>query len=100
MPQEYVGKGCNVWKGRGCRALMATRETAFAQRDRLEPNPCGTYRRAERIIWQGGWIMYCDGCGTPLTSGGQFSTKCGKPIVPSAASSPPALGHAGAPAAA
>jgi len=24
--------------------------------------------------------MYCDGCGTQLTSGGQFCTKCGKPI--------------------
>src|ERR1700730_15644453 len=47
-----------------------------------------------------GWIMYCDGCGTRLTSGGQFCTKCGKPIVPSAASSSPGLGRAGAPAAA
>ena len=44
--------------------------------------------------------MYCDGCGTQLTSGGQFCTKCGKPIVPSAASSSPAPGHADAPAAA
>ncbi len=47
-----------------------------------------------------GWIMYCDGCGTQLTSGGQFCTKCGKPIVPSAVASSPGLGHAGAPAAA
>jgi hypothetical protein len=29
--------------------------------------------------------MYCDGCGSQLTSGGQFCTKCGKPIVPSGA---------------
>ena len=42
--------------------------------------------------------MYCDGCGTQLTSGGQFCTKCGKPIVPSAVASSPAPGHAGAPA--
>jgi hypothetical protein len=27
--------------------------------------------------------MYCDGCGNQLTSGGQFCTQCGKPIVPS-----------------
>jgi hypothetical protein len=27
--------------------------------------------------------MYCDGCGNQLTSGGQFCTKCGKPVVPS-----------------
>jgi hypothetical protein len=44
--------------------------------------------------------MYCDGGGTQLTSGGQFCTKCGKPIVPSAVASSPGLGHAGAPAAA
>ena len=44
--------------------------------------------------------MYCDGCGTQLTSGEQFCTKCGKPIVPSAAASSPGLGHAGVPAAA
>src|SRR6266852_9400972 len=44
--------------------------------------------------------MYCDGCCTQLTSGGQFCTKCGKPIVPSAVASSPGLGHAGAPAAA
>ena len=42
--------------------------------------------------------MYCDGCGTQLTSGGQFSTNRGKPIVPSAVASSPAPGHAGAPA--
>ena len=44
--------------------------------------------------------MYCDGCGTQLTSRGQFCTKCGKPIVPSAAASSPGLGRAGVPAAA
>ena len=44
--------------------------------------------------------MYCDGCGTQLTSGGQFCTKCGKPIVGSAALSSPSLGQAEAPAAA
>src|SRR2546430_9852034 len=44
--------------------------------------------------------MYCDGCGTQLTSGGQFCTKCGKPIVPSAVASAPGLGRAAAPAAA
>lgn len=44
--------------------------------------------------------MYCDGCCTQLTSGGQFCTKCGKPIVPSAAAASPGLGHAGVPAAA
>ena len=52
--------------------------------------------------------MYCDGCGNQLTSGGQFCTKCGKPIVPSgvaaSAGAGQALGQtsrpAGAPAAA
>ena len=44
--------------------------------------------------------MYCDGCGTQLTAGGQFCTKCGKPIVPSAAASSPGLRRAGVPAAA
>jgi hypothetical protein len=44
--------------------------------------------------------MYCDGCGTQLTSGGQFCTKCGKPIVPSAGASSPGSGHAGVPSAA
>ena len=43
--------------------------------------------------------MYCDSCGTQLASGGQFCTKCGKPIVPSgvAASAGPgqALGQTG-----
>lgn len=29
--------------------------------------------------------MYCDRCGTQLTSGGQFCTKCGKAIPPGAA---------------
>jgi len=43
--------------------------------------------------------MYCDGCGTQLTSGGQFCTKCGKPIVPSAGASSPGLRPAGAPVA-
>src|SRR5258705_2309499 len=46
-----------------------------------------------------GWIMYCDGCGTQLTSGGHFCTKCGKPIVPSAVASSPGLVHASVPAA-
>jgi len=44
--------------------------------------------------------MYCDGCGTQLTSGGQFCTKCGKPIVPSAVASSPGSGRAGVPSAA
>jgi hypothetical protein len=44
--------------------------------------------------------MYCDGCGTQLTSGGQFCTKCGKPIIPSAVASPPGSGHVGVPSAA
>ena len=42
--------------------------------------------------------MYCDGCGAQLTAGGQFCTKCGKPIVPSAVASSPGLRHAGVPA--
>jgi hypothetical protein len=44
--------------------------------------------------------MYCDGCGAQLTAGGQFCTKCGKPIVPSAVASSPGVGRAGVPAAA
>ncbi len=44
--------------------------------------------------------MYCDGCGTQLTSGGQFCTKCGKPIMPSAGASSPGSGHPGVPPAA
>jgi hypothetical protein len=46
--------------------------------------------------------MYCDGCGNQLTSGGQFCTKCGKPIVPSGVAASPAtgqgMGQAGGPA--
>ena len=38
--------------------------------------------------------MYCDGCGNQLTSGGQFCTKCGKPIVPSGVASSAATGQA------
>jgi len=38
--------------------------------------------------------MYCDGCGNQLTSGGQFCTKCGKPIVPSGVASAAAAGRA------
>ena len=38
--------------------------------------------------------MYCDGCGTQLCSGGQFCTKCGKPIVPSGVASATATGQA------
>jgi hypothetical protein len=34
--------------------------------------------------------MYCDGCGTPITSGAQFCAKCGKAIVGAAA---PATGR-------
>src|ERR1700731_3477150 len=46
-----------------CQALSAARETAFAQRERLGPNPGGTYQRARRIIWQGvdrvlRWLWY------------------------------------------
>ena len=44
--------------------------------------------------------MYCDGCGNQLTSGGQFCTKCGKPIVPSgvaAAATTQATEQAGGP---
>jgi hypothetical protein len=26
--------------------------------------------------------MYCDGCGAPITSGGQYCSKCGKAILP------------------
>ena len=37
--------------------------------------------------------MYCDGCGNQLTSGGQFCTKCGKPIVPSGVASSAATGQ-------
>jgi hypothetical protein len=46
--------------------------------------------------------MYCDGCGNQLTSGGQFCTKCGKPVVPSrvaaASATGQAAGQAGMPA--
>jgi hypothetical protein len=28
-----------------------------------------------------GWTMYCDRCGTQLTSGGQYCMKCGKAIL-------------------
>jgi hypothetical protein len=46
--------------------------------------------------------MYCDGCGNQVTSGGQFCTKCGKPIVPSGVAASPAtgqgMGQAGGPA--
>jgi len=49
-----------------------------------------------------GWTMYCDSCGTQFTSGGQFCTKCGKPIVPSgvaaSAGAGQALGQTGRPA--
>src|SRR5260370_20136439 len=38
--------------------------------------------------------MYCDGCGNQLTSGGQFCTKCGKPIVPSGVAAASATGEA------
>ena len=38
--------------------------------------------------------MYCDGCGNQLTSGGQFCTRCGKPIVPSGVASASATGQA------
>jgi hypothetical protein len=40
--------------------------------------------------------MYCDGCGNQLTSGGQYCTKCGKPVVPSgvAAATGPGMGQA------
>jgi hypothetical protein len=38
--------------------------------------------------------MYCDGCGSQLTSGGQFCTKCGKPVVPSGVVSSAATGQA------
>ncbi len=38
--------------------------------------------------------MYCDGCGNQLTSGGQFCTKCGKPIVPSGVASSSTAGQA------
>jgi hypothetical protein len=44
--------------------------------------------------------MYCDGCGNQLTSGGQFCTQCGKPIVPSgvaAAATAQAAGQASGP---
>ncbi len=34
--------------------------------------------------------MFCDGCGTQLTSSGQFCTRCGKPIVPVGVGAPPA----------
>ncbi len=37
--------------------------------------------------------MYCDGCGTQLTSGGQYCTKCGKAILGGGAA-PPAAGRA------
>jgi hypothetical protein len=51
----------------------------------------GRLARAQTVELIGDWgvssgrgqAMYCDGCGNPLTSGGQFCTKCGKPIVPS-----------------
>ena len=46
--------------------------------------------------------MYCDRCGNQLTSGGQFCTKCGKPIVPSGVAPSPGsgqvLGQTGRPA--
>jgi hypothetical protein len=38
--------------------------------------------------------MYCDGCGSQLTSGGQFCTKCGKPIVLSGVASSSTAGQA------
>ena len=38
--------------------------------------------------------MYCDGCGNQLTSGGQFCTKCGKPVVPSGVASASAVSRA------
>ena len=38
--------------------------------------------------------MYCDRCGTQLTAGGQFCTKCGKAIVASAAAGALATGQA------
>src|SRR5216683_893130 len=61
-------------------------------------------RKSVQIAWNllaggayhlaGGWTMYCDGCGNQLTSGGQFCTKCGKPIVPSGVASASATGQA------
>src|SRR6266851_1360831 len=61
-------------------------------------------RKSVQIAWNllaggayhlaGGWTMYCDGCGNQLTSGGQFCTKCGKPIVPSGVASATAAGRA------
>jgi hypothetical protein len=36
--------------------------------------------------------MYCDGCGTQLTAGAQFCTKCGKAIVGGGAGAPAGQG--------
>jgi hypothetical protein len=42
--------------------------------------------------------MYCDGCGAPITSGGQYCSKCGKAILPGGAATASAegqgMGHA------
>src|SRR5258708_4282012 len=41
----------------------------------------------------GGCTMYCDRCGTQLTTGAQFCTKWGKAIVGGGAATAPATGH-------
>ncbi|SRR6266436_1844303 len=41
----------------------------------------------------GGCTMYCDRCGTQLTTGAQFCTKCGKAIVGGGAATAPATGQ-------
>jgi hypothetical protein len=58
----------------------------------------GTYPAAERIIWQEGWTMYCDRCGTQFVSGVQFCTSCGKAVSPVPAARPAAAANSLPPA--
>src|SRR5260370_4384102 len=91
----------------GARYLVQLRENTGGLPARsilVPPDLAGRTNRnqLEQILGRGvssgrGWIMYCDGCGTQLTPGGQFCTKCGKPIVPSAVASSPGSGQAGEP---
>jgi len=81
--------------------MAPLQENAVAFPTRLKQVPANAGAKTRGTYWRAGrWIMYCDGCGTQLTTGGQFCTKCGKPMVPSAAASSPGLGPAGVPAAA
>jgi hypothetical protein len=42
-----------------------------------------------------GWTMFCDGCGAPITAGGQYCAKCGKAIKPAGVAMGQTMGQGG-----